>query len=228
MRLLVVEDEVKLAAYIKRGLEAEGHAVDIAHDGEEGLWLARNQPYEGIILDIMIPRRNGFQVCGDLRAEGNWTPILMLTAKDGEYDVAEALDTGADDYLTKPFSFVVLLARIRALARRGTTARPAILSVGDLSLDPAGHHCTRGENEVKLTPKEFSLLEYLMRHPAEVISKLDILNAVWDWGFDGDPNIVEVYIGYLRKKIDAPFGRQSIQTVRGVGYRLMPDDPRDG
>ncbi|GBE21616.1 transcriptional regulatory protein TcrA [bacterium BMS3Bbin01] len=227
VRLLVVEDEVKLASYVKRGLEAEGHAVDVAHDGEEGLWLARNQPYDVIILDIMLPRHNGYQVCADLREEGNWTPILMLTAKDGEYDLAEALDTGADDYLTKPFSFVVLLARIRALARRGDTARPTVLSAGDLTLNPAGHRCMRGDEEIRLTPKEFSLLEHLMRYPGEVLSKLDILNAVWDWGFDGDPNVVEVYIGYLRKKIDAPFGRRSIETVRGVGYRLVPDGSRD-
>lgn len=227
MRLLVVEDEVKLAAYLKRGLEADGHAVDVAHDGEEGLWFARNQPYDVIVLDIMLPRRNGYQVCSDLRSEGNWTPILMLTAKDGEYDVAEALDTGADDYLTKPFSFVVLAARIRALARRGDTTRPAILKVGDLVLDPATHRCARAGERVDLTPREFSLLEHLMRHPGEVLSKMDILNAVWDWTFEGDVNVVEVYIGYLRKKIDAPFGRSSIETVRGVGYRIVPDGGGD-
>jgi two-component system OmpR family response regulator len=223
VRVLVVDDEVRLAAYLKQGLEAEGYAVDVAADGEEGLWLARNQAYDVIVLDIMLPKRNGYQVCADLRAEGKWTPVLMLTAKDGEFDVAEALDTGADDYLTKPFSFVVLAARLRALVRRGGGERPAVLEVGDLRLDPASHRCWRGEVEVDLTPKEFSLLEYLMRHPDEVLSKLDILGAVWDWSFDGGPNVVEVYVGYLRRKVDAPFGRNSIETVRGVGYRLAHD-----
>jgi two-component system OmpR family response regulator len=223
VRLLVVEDEPKLAVYIKRGLEADGHAVDIANDGEEGLWLARNQAYDVIVLDILLPKRNGFQVCADLRAESNWTPILMLTAKDGEFDIAEALDTGADDYLTKPFSFVVLSARIRALARRGAPERPAVLEVGDLRLDPASHTVLRGDTEIRLTAKEFSLLDYLMRHGGEVVAKTDILDAVWDWAFEGDPNVVEVYIGYLRKKLDAPFGRSSIETVRGVGYRLRGD-----
>lgn len=223
MRLLVVEDELKLASYLKRGLEADGHAVDVAADGEEGLWLARNQPYDVIVLDIMLPKRNGFQVCADLRGESNWTPILMLTAKDGEFDIAEALDTGADDYLTKPFSFVVLSARIRALARRGAPERPTVLEVDDLRLDPAAHTVERSGSEIKVTAKEFSLLEYLMRHPGEAVRKTDILNAVWDWDFDGDPNVVEVYVGYLRRKIDDPFGRESIETVRGVGYRLRAD-----
>lgn len=224
MKLLVVEDEVRLAAYLKQGLEADGYAVDVAADGEEGLWLARNQAYQAIVLDIMLPKRNGYQVCAELRAEGNWTPVLMLTAKDGDFDVAEALDTGADDYLTKPFSFVVLAARLRALVRRGGATRPVVLEVGDLRLDPAKHRCWRGQNEIGLTAKEFSLLEYLMRHRGEVLSKLEILAAVWDWSFDGGPNVVEVYIGYLRRKIDVPFGRRSIETVRGVGYRLIPDD----
>ena len=223
MRLLVVEDELKLASYLKRGLGADGHAVDVAADGEEGLWLARNQPYDVIVLDIMLPKRNGFQVCADLRAESNWTPILMLTAKEGEFDIAEALDTGADDYLIKPFSFVVLSARIRALARRGAPERPTVLEVDDLRLDPAAHAVERGGTEIKVTAKEFSLLEYLMRHPGEAVRKSDILNAVWDWDFDGDPNLVEVYIGYLRRKIDDPFDRASIETVRGVGYRLRAD-----
>lgn len=223
MRVLVVEDEVRLAAYVKQGLEAEGYAVDVAPDGEEGLWLARNQAYDVILLDIMLPKRNGYQVCADLRAEGNWTPVLMLTAKDGEFDLAEGLDTGADDYLTKPFSFVVLAARLRALVRRGGGQRPSVLEVGDLRLDPAAHRCWRADQAIELSPKEFSLLEYLMRHPGEVVSKLDILGSVWDWSFDGGPNVVEVYIGYLRNKIDRPFGRRSIETVRGVGYRLVPD-----
>lgn len=223
MRLLVVEDEAKLASYLKRGLEADGHAVDVAGDGEEGLWLARNQPYDVVVLDIMLPKRNGFQVCADLRNEANWTPILMLTAKSGEFDIAEALDTGADDYLTKPFSFVELTARIRALVRRGAPERPTVVQVGDLSLDPAAHIVRRGEQEIKLTAKEFALLEYLMRHAGQAVGKLEILNAVWDWDFEGDPNVVEVYIGYLRRKIDEPFDRSSIETIRGVGYRMRPE-----
>lgn len=220
MRLLVVEDETKLAAYLKRGLEADGHAVDVAADGEEGLWYGRNQTYDVIVLDILLPKVNGYRVCATLRAESDWTPILMLTAKDGEFDIAEALDSGADDYLTKPFSFVVLSARIRALARRGAPARPTILEVGDLRLDPAAHTVARAETEITLTAKEFALLEYLMRHPGEAVSKTDILHAVWDWDFEGDPNVVEVYIGYLRRKLDEPFDRASIETIRGVGYRL--------
>jgi DNA-binding response OmpR family regulator len=223
MRLLVVEDEVKLASYLKRGLEADGHAVDVAGDGEQGLWLARNQSYDVIVLDIMLPKRNGYQICADLRGESNWTPILMLTAKDGEFDIAEALDTGADDYLTKPFSFVVLGARIRALARRGAPERPTVLQVDDLRLDPAAHTVERAGSEIALTAKEFSLLEHLMRHSGQAVGKIDILNAVWDWDFEGDPNVVEVYIGYLRRKIDDPFERASIETVRGVGYRLRAD-----
>jgi two-component system OmpR family response regulator len=221
MRVLVVEDEVRLAAYLKRGLEAEGYAVDVAGDGENGLWLATNQPYDAVVLDIMLPRLNGYRVCAQIREAGVWMPILMLTAKDGEYDEAEALDTGADDFLRKPFSFVVLMARLRALIRRGAGERPTVLEVGDLHLDPAGRRVGRGREEIALTPKEFSLLEFLMRHPGEVMSKQAILDNVWDWAFDGDPNIVEVYIGYLRRKIDDPFGRASIQTVRGVGYRLV-------
>lgn len=223
MRLLVVEDETKLAAYLKRGLEADGHAVDVASDGEEALWYARNQPYDVILLDILLPKLNGYLVCSTLRGESNWTPILMLTAKDGDFDIAEALDSGADDYLTKPFSFVVLSARVRALARRGAPARPTILEVGDLRLDPAAHTAERGGTEITLTAREFSLLEYLMRHPGEAVAKTEILNAVWDWDFEGDPNVIEVYIGYLRRKIDQPFDRASIETIRGVGYRLRAD-----
>lgn len=223
MRLLVVEDESKLATYLKRGLEADGHAVDVAGDGEEGLWFARNQPYDVILLDLLLPRLNGYRVCTELRGEENWTPILMLTAKDGEFDIAEALDCGADDYLTKPFSFVELSARIRALARRGAPSRPTVLEVADLRLDPAAHTVARDGTDVALTAREFALLEYLMRHAGEAVSKADILNAVWDWDFEGDPNVVEVYIGYLRRKIDHPFDRASIETVRGVGYRLRAD-----
>lgn len=219
--MLVVEDEVRLAAYVKRGLEAEGYSVDVAPDGEQGLFLAETQPYDAVVLDIMLPKRNGYEVCRDLRAAGNWVPILMLTAKDGEFDEAEALDTGADDFLRKPFSFVVLMARLRALIRRKAGERPTVLRVGDLSLDPATRTVERNGVAIDLTPREFSMLEYFMRRPGEALPKLDILNNVWDWAFEGDPNIVEVYVGYLRKKIDAPFGCKSIQTVRGVGYRMM-------
>ena len=223
MRVLVVEDEVRLAAYLKRGLEADGYAVDIANNGEDGLWMAQSQPYDAVILDIMLPRMNGYKVCAELRNAGNWVPVLMLTAKDGELDEAEALDTGADVFLSKPFSFVVLMARLRALLRRGNGERPTVLQVGDLSLDPAKRLVCRGDVEIGLTPREFSVLEFLMRHPGDVLGKLDILNNVWDWAFEGDPNIVEVYIGYLRKKIDAPFAKKSLQTVRGVGYRMAAD-----
>jgi DNA-binding response OmpR family regulator len=217
---LVVEDERPLARALKRGLEAEGYAVDVAPDGEEGLWQAREQDYDAIVLDIMLPKLNGFQVCADLRREGNWTPILMLTAKEGEFDEAEALDTGADDFLSKPFSYVVLLAHLRALLRRGARERPAVLAVNDLLLDPATRSVRRGDEPVQLTAREFALLEYLMRHPDEVVSKSDLLGHVWDAGYDGDTNVVEVYVSYLRRKIDSPFNSDSIETVRGAGYRL--------
>lgn len=223
MRVLVVEDEKRLALAIRRGLEQEGFAVDVAFDGSDGLWQATENRYDAIVLDIMLPGRNGYQICADLRANGDWTPILMLTAKDGDLDHAEALDTGADDFLTKPFSFVVLVAHLRALMRRGSGERPAVLAAGDLRLDPAKHRCWRGEVEVQLTARQFSLLEFLMRRAGEVVSKSEILDHVWDIAYDGDSNIVEVYVGYLRKKLDAPFGRNAIQTVRLVGYRLDPD-----
>ncbi len=221
MRILVVEDETELAAYVKRGLEREGFTVDVAADGELGLHLATTGTYDAVVLDIMLPKLNGYRICAELRAQSNWVPILMLTAKDGEYDEAEALDTGADDYLTKPFAFVVLVARLRALIRRGAGARPAILSVGDLTLDPAKRRFTVGGEPVALTPTEMSIMELLMRHSGDVISKLEILESCWDWAYDGDPNIVEVYIRYLRKKIDIPFDRKHIETVRGAGYRLV-------
>src|SRR5207302_514639 len=223
MRVLVVEDERHLAGGIKRGLEAEGFAVDIALDGPDGLERANDGDYDAIVLDIMLPGMNGYKVCSSLREGGNWTPIIMLTAKDGELDEAEALDTGADDFLSKPFSYIVLVARIRALLRRGGRERPSVLEVGDLRLDPAAHRCWRGEVEVTLTPRQFSLLEYLMRKAGEVVSKAEILEHVWDYAFEGDPNIVEVYIRHLRKRIDEPFGRNAIQTVRLVGYRLGAD-----
>jgi two-component system OmpR family response regulator len=223
MRLLVVDDEPRLAEGLKRGLEAEGFAVDVAHTGTDGLWLAREQQYAAILLDIMLPGMNGYVVCRTLRDEENWTPVLMLTAKDGEWDQVEGLDTGADDYLTKPFSFAVLLARLRALIRRGAGARPATLAVGDLTLDPAAREVRRADAPIELTTREFAVLEFLMRRAGEVVPKSEILDGVWDFAFEGDPNIVEVYIGHLRAKIDRPFGRESIRTIRGAGYRIGAD-----
>ncbi len=223
MRVLVVEDEVALAEGIRRGLEAEGFATDVAHDGTDGLSMALEHDYDAIVLDIMLPGLNGYKVCAAIRESEVWTPILMLTAKDGEYDEAEALDTGADDYVTKPFSYVALVARLRALMRRGATERPNVLEAGDLRFDPGARRTWRGETEVRLTSREASLLEYLMRRAGEVVSKTEILDHVWDDRFDGDLNIVEVYVRHLRNKLDRPFGRESIETVRGAGYRLTPD-----
>ena len=223
VRVLLVDDEERLVAGLKRGLQREGFAVDIAFDGEQGLQMAQENEYDAIVLDIMLPRRNGYQVCAALRAADVWTPILMLTAKHGEHDHAEALDTGADDFLTKPFSYVVLVAHLRALIRRTSRSRPAVLTTGDIRLDPARHRCWRGDVEIELTPRQFALLEFLMRRAGEVLPKTEILEHVWDDAYGSDPNIVEVYIGYLRKKLDVPFGRSSIQTVRLVGYRLDPD-----
>jgi len=220
MRVLVVEDEKDLAMGLKRGLEAEGFAVDVAINGTDGLWLGRENTYDAIVLDIMLPEINGFKICSTLREENIWTPILMLTAKDGELDEAEALDSGADDYLVKPFSYVVLLARIRALLRREVRERPAVLEAGDLKLDPASRRCWRSDTEVTLTPREFSLLEFLLRRKGEALAKSEILAHVWDFDFEGDPNIVEVYIRHLREKLDRPFKRDALQTVRGSGYRL--------
>ena len=220
MRVLVVDDEVRLARSLRVGLEAEGFAVDVAHDGTDGLWLAREHDYDAIVLDLMLPGINGYKVCEALRAEEDWTPILMLTAKDGEWDQVEGLDTGADDYLTKPFSFPVLVARLRAVARRGARERPTVLEAGDLRLDPAARRAWRGEQEISLTSREFSMLAFLMRHRDDVVSKIQILEAVWDVDNDSDPNIVEVYVRHLRNKIDRPFGREAIQTIRGAGYRL--------
>ena len=223
MRILVVEDEVRLAAALRRGLQAEGFTVDVAHDGVEGLHLAREGAYAAVVLDVMLPGLSGYRVCERLRADRNWVPVLMLSAKDGEYDEADGLDVGADDYLTKPFSYVVLVARLRALLRRGAPPRPTALAAGDLLLDPARHLVTRGETEIELTPREFSLLEYLLRRVGEVVPKADILRNVWDPHHEGDLNVVEVYVGYLRRKIDVPFGRRAVQTVRGAGYRLAAD-----
>jgi two-component system, OmpR family, response regulator len=226
MRVLVVEDGSSLAASLRTGLEAEGFAVDVAPDGGEALWLARETEYDAILLDIMLPVMNGYKVCETLRAEGNWTPILMLTAKDGEWDQVEALDTGADDYVTKPFSFDVLLARLRSLLRRGRHERPTQLVAGDLVLDPATRRVTRGKAALNLTSRETSMLEFLMRRKGEVVTKQQILTHVWDYGFDGDPNIIEVYIARLRRKIDKPFDTLTIETVRGSGYRLAEQDDR--
>jgi DNA-binding response OmpR family regulator len=223
MRVLVVEDEASIADALAIGLRAEGFDVDIADNGTDGLWRARETAYAAIILDILLPGMNGFKVCRTLRDEGVWTPILMLTAKDGELDEAEALDTGADDFLSKPFSFVVLVARLRALLRRGSTPRPTVLTVGSLTLDPASRQCRRGDHAVDLTAREYALLELLMRRSDAIVSKTVLLDEVWGPDFEGDPNIVEVYIGYVRKKIDAPFGVQTILTVRGAGYRLIAD-----
>lgn len=220
MRILLVEDEVNLAAAVQRGLRAEGFVVDVAHNGEDGLWAGTEHEYDIIILDLMLPKLNGYKVLERLRKRGVWTPILMLTAKDGEYDQTDAFDLGADDYLTKPFSFIVLVARIRALLRRGAAERPAVLTVGDLVLDPAARQAHRAGREVGLTPREFALLEYLMRNAGQVLSKAEIIDNVWDSHFEGPLNVVEVYIGYLRKKIDQPFGVQSLVTMRGFGYRL--------
>ena len=223
MRVLVVEDEKGLAAGLKKGLEADGFAVDVALDGTDGLWMAREQPYDAIVLDIMLPGMNGFKICSELRESGDWTPILMLTAKDGELDETEALDSGADDYLTKPFSYPVLVARIRALLRRGSGERPTVLEAGDLKLDPAARRVWRGDKEIQLSRREYSLLESLLRRKGDVLSKRDLLDQVWDYDFEGDPNIVEVYVKHLREKVDRPFGRASIRTVRGFGYRLEAD-----
>ncbi|MEO6572087.1 MAG: response regulator transcription factor [Ilumatobacteraceae bacterium] len=221
MRLLVVEDEKKLAMSLKRGLEADGFAVDVALDGTDGKWMATENDYDAIVLDIMLPGINGFKLCGELREARNWTPILMLTAKDGELDETEALDTGADDFLRKPFSHLVLVARIRALLRRGKSERPVDLTAGGLRVDPSERRVWRNDREIELTAREFAVLEYLVTHAGTVVSKTEILEHVWDYEFDGDPNIVEVYVRHLRKKIDIPFDVDSIQTVRGAGYRLV-------
>ena len=223
MKVLVVEDEVRLAEAVQRGLAAEGMSVDIVHNGVDGLWAASEHPYDVIVLDIMLPKLSGYRVVEELRERGVWTPVLMLTAKDGEYDQVDAFDLGADDYLTKPFSFIILVARLRALMRRGAPERPVVLAAGDLTLDPARRRVARGDVEISVTPREFGLLEFLLRHRGDVVSKTEILAGVWDSAYEGDPNVVEVYVSYLRRKVDAPFGRQSIETIRGMGYRLTAD-----
>jgi DNA-binding response OmpR family regulator len=223
MRVLVVEDEKLLAAAVARGLRAEGFDVEVVGDGLEGYWRARERPYGAIVLDILLPGMNGYVVCQKLREHGVDTPILMLTAKDGEYDEAEALDTGADDFLRKPFSYVVLVARLHALQRRGAASRRAALSAGDLRFDPATRRCRRGTTPIALSAREASLLEYLLVRQGDVASKYELLDGVWGADAVVDPNVVEVYIGYLRRKIDRPFGRASIQTVRGIGYRMVDE-----
>jgi len=221
MRLLIVEDELEFAETLRRGLVAEGFTVNVAHTGADGLWSAMEHDYDAVVLDIMLPELSGYEVLKRLRAGENWTPVLMLTAKDGEYDEADAFDLGADDYLSKPFSFVVLLARLRALMRRGAPARPAVLTAGDLQLDPAARTVHRGETRIELTAREFGLLEFLLRRQGAALTKNEILGHVWDAHYEGDENVVEVYVGYLRRKIDTPFGTRTIETVRGVGYRLV-------
>jgi DNA-binding response OmpR family regulator len=218
VRLLVVEDELRLGAALRRGLTAEGFLVDVATDGPTGLERARHGEYDAVVLDVMLPGMSGYNVVRTLRAEANWVPVMMLSAKDGEYDQADGLDYGADDYLTKPFSFVVLLARLRALVRRNLPARPSVLKARDLTLDPATHEVERAGTPVALTPREYALLEYFLRHPDRVVSKIELLDNVWDAAQDTDPNAVEVYIGYLRRKV----GRDVLRTVRGAGYRLVP------
>jgi two-component system OmpR family response regulator len=220
MRILVVEDDRKMAGLVRRGLEEEGYAVDLAHSGTEAIWAGTENPYDAIVLDIVLPDVDGFEICRQLRSRERWAPIVLLTARDAVEDRVMGLDLGADDYLIKPFSFGELLARLRALIRRGPADRPAVLTIGDLALDPARHRVTRGSAQVELTAKEFAVLEYLMRRAGQVLTRSQILEHVWDFGFDSDSNVVDVYIRYLREKIDRPFGLDTIETVRGSGYRL--------
>ncbi|MFI7483340.1 response regulator transcription factor [Kocuria sp. M1R5S2] len=223
MRILLVEDETDLAETLRRGLTNEGFVVDVAHDGITGGWLARENPYDVVVLDLMLPGRNGYAVLEEMRAEENWVPVMMLTAKDGEYDQTDAFDLGADDYLTKPFSFPVLVARLRALIRRGAPERPVVLTAGSLELDPVRRTVTRRGQPLELTAKEYVILQFLLQNKEKVVSKAEIMDNAWDAAFEGSENIVEVYVGYLRRKIDVPFGLTTLQTVRGMGYRLVPD-----
>ena len=223
MRVLVAEDEVKLSSLLKRGLAEEGHAADVALTGDDALWMAAAVEYDAVVLDVMLPGRDGFAVCRALRQHGVWTPVLMLTARDAVEDRIAGLDAGADDYLVKPFAFAELLARLRALARRGAVERPAVLEAGDLRLDPASRTVRRGEERIELSAREFALLETFMRRPGQVLSRYQLLEHVWDFDYEQRSNVVDVYVRYLREKVDRPFGRDSIETVRGVGYRLRPD-----
>jgi two-component system, OmpR family, response regulator len=223
MRLLVVEDDLKMAALVRRGLSEEGAAVDVARNGEDALWMAAAAPYDALVLDVMLPGIDGFETCRRLRDDGVWTPVLLLTARDSVEDRVAGLDGGADDYLTKPFSFAELSARLRALVRRGQKERPAVLEVGELRLDPATRQASRGERGVELSTKEFALLEAFMRRPGEVLSRLELLEHAWDFGYENRSNVIDVYVRYLREKVDRPFGVTSIETVRGVGYRLRED-----
>ena len=223
MKILLVEDEHRLAAVVKEGLQAEGFEVDVVSDGTVGLWAATENGYDAIVLDIMLPGLNGYDVLKGLRAQNVWAPVLMLTAKDGDYDQTDAFDLGADDYLTKPFSFMILIARLRALMRRGAPERPMLVTVGSLVLDPARRCVERRGEPVVVTAREYGLLHFLMRNAGDVVSKAQILDNVWDSAYEGSDNIVEVYIGYLRRKIDVPYGVSTLRTVRGLGYRLDPD-----
>jgi two-component system, OmpR family, response regulator len=223
VRLLLVEDDVRMAAALLRALRAEGLVVDVVTRGDDALRMARATEYDAVLLDVMLPDRDGFETCRSLRAEGVWAPIMMLTARDAIEDRVKGLDQGADDYLTKPFSLAELLARLRALARRGSAERPAILQAGDLKLDPATRQVWRGDSEIELSAREFGLLEAFMRRPGQVLSQMQLLDAAWDLGYEQRSNVVEVYVRYLREKIDRPFGRRSLETVRGVGYRLRKD-----
>src|ERR687892_623247 len=223
MRILVVEDDVKMAGLLHRGMVEEGHAADVARHGDDALWMARAVEYDAIVLDLMLPGTDGVEVCRRLREGGVWSPVLMLTARDGIEDRVAGLDAGADDYLPKPFSFAELLARLRALVRRGSAERATVLEVGDLRLDPATRQAWRGETEVQLSAKEFALLETFMRRPGQVLSRYQLLEHAWDYAYENRSNVVDVYVRYLRRKIDRPFGRASLETVRGVGYRLRKD-----
>jgi two-component system, OmpR family, response regulator len=223
VRVLIVDDEAKLAGLLRRGLAEEGHAADVARSGEDALWMARATSYDAIVLDLMLPGAGGIEVCRRLRGDGIWSPVLMLTARDAVEDRVAGLDAGADDYVRKPFAFAEVLARLRALARRGALERPAALAVADLVLDPALHVVRRGDVPIDLSAKEFALLETFMRRPGRVLSRLDLLEHAWDYDYENRSNVVDVYVRYLREKIDRPFGRESIETVRGVGYRLRTD-----
>jgi two-component system OmpR family response regulator len=227
MRVLVVEDDVKMAGLIRRGLVEEGLAADVAQTGDDAIWMATATEYDAIVLDVMLPGLDGFAVCRRLREEGAWAPVLMLTARDAVEDRVAGLDAGADDYLTKPFSFAELLARLRALARRPPLERPTVLEVGDLRLDPATRHVWRGETEIELSAKEFALLETFMRRPGQVLSRYQLLEHCWDYAYENRSNVVDVYVRYLREKIDRPFGVSSIETVRGAGYRLRREAASD-